>query len=344
MRRKLSDAVVVLTGASSGIGRATAQHFADKGATLVLAARDASALEETARECRERGATALAVTTDVSREQEVNALAQRALDSFGRIDIWINNAAVCAFGRIDEVPIDVIHRVIETNLMGYVYGTRAALAHMRPRGRGTIIFIDSIVTSSPQPYTGAYVISKAGIRSLSDCLRMELLLEDNPDIDICSIMPESIDTPLFHQAANYTGRAIQTLRPLHSPHTVAREIVRMAERPRRTAFAGTTARWIAALHTMVPWIYERFVARHIYRNLLMDKPAPPTEGNLYHPMPEHTSVTGGWREHHGTSIGKLALAGAALAIPVALWGLANRTRHLPPARGLPHPRRYVEQR
>lgn len=326
MRRNLSGSVVVLTGASSGIGRAAALKFADQGVRLVLAARRAQALEDVARECRARGAEAIVVPTDVSEESQVQALAHRALDAFGAIDIWVHNAAVCAFGRVDEVPVDVFHKVIETNLMGYIYGTRAALAHMRPRQRGTLIYVDSIVTSSPQPYTGAYVVSKAGIRSLSDCLRMELQLEDNPDIDICTVMPESIDTPLFQQSANYTGHAIQTLRPLHHPDTVAGEIVRLAEHPRRAVYAGTTARWIAALHVLAPWLYERLVAHHIHRNLLQEKAAAPTEGNLYHPLPGHDRITGGWREHHGAMIGPIALGALVLAVPLALLGWLGRSR------------------
>ena len=149
----LSDTVVVITGASSGIGRATALAFAAKGATVVLAARRLAALEEVARECEGRGGEALVVPTDVAESNSVQQLATRAVEDFGRIDVWVNCAAVTAFAPFQEIPLEDFKRVLDVNIMGYVHGARAALPQLRDQGKGTLINVSSIVSSVPQPYT-----------------------------------------------------------------------------------------------------------------------------------------------------------------------------------------------
>ncbi len=139
MPRKVGDAVVVITGASSGIGRATALAFARRGATVVVAARREQALRGVATECEQLGGRALAVPTDVTDEAAVRSLARRAVESFGRVDVWVNNAAVGLFGRFEDTPLEAYRRVIETNLFGYIYGARAALPIFREQGSGVLI-------------------------------------------------------------------------------------------------------------------------------------------------------------------------------------------------------------
>lgn len=206
MPRPIEDSVVVITGASSGIGRAAAQEFARRGATLVLAARRAQALDEVARECKELGGHALAVPTDVTDEAAVQDLARRAIETFGRIDVWVNNAAVTLFARIEEAPYEDYRRVIETNLLGYVHGARAAIPYFREQGSGVLVNVSSVVGKVGQPNTSAYCATKFAIVGLSECLRQELL--DVEDIHVCTVMPPSVDTPIFQHAANYTGRVI----------------------------------------------------------------------------------------------------------------------------------------
>lgn len=320
MTRHVENSVVVITGASSGIGRATAHAFAEEGATVVLAARREQALEEVAAECESRGARALVVPTDTADEAAVQALARRATETFGRIDTWVNNAAVTLFARFEEAPPEVFRKVFETNFFGYVHGIRAVLPIFREQGSGVLVNVSSVVATAPQPFTSAYVASKAAIRGLSECLRMELKL-DGVDIHVCHVMPASIDTPFFQQTANYTGRAVKALDPTYPPEQVARTIVKMAKRPRAEVKVGNAGRMMAAEHAIAPRLYERMGARAVDNNHFQEKPAEPTEGNLFVPMPEYATVRGGWSNptSNPRRAGPLAIAGAAVAVPLLLW-------------------------
>jgi short-subunit dehydrogenase len=316
--------VVVITGASSGIGRATARTFARQGAALVLAARREAALQEVARECEQVGARVLAVPTDVRDEEQVQRLAGRALDAFGRVDVWVNNAAVTLLGRFEECPPDVFENVIRTNLFGYVSGARAVLPLFRRQGQGRLINVASMVSYVSQPYTSAYAITKAGIRAFTDSLRQELL--DQPGIQVCMVLPAVIDTPIFQHAANYTGRAVQAMPPVYPAEAVADAILSLVERPRRQVFVGNAGRMMVAQHTLAPNLTQRMLARMVDRLHLQDRPAPPTSGNVLAPMAEGTGVSGGWRNGGGPSLGA-ALAGVALlALPLGLMAW-SRIRH-----------------
>lgn len=318
MARKTRDSVVVITGASSGIGRATARAFAEKGASVVLAARREETLQEVATECRNLGARALVVPTDVTDEEATQELARRTVENFGRIDVWVNNAAVTLFGRFEEAPSDAYRRVFETNLFGYIHGARAALPYFREQGSGVLINVSSVVAKASQPYTSAYVASKFAIRGLSECLRQELILDGASNIHACNVMPASIDTPFFQHAANYTGRAPKALNPVYSAEEVARAIVRCARRPKREVVVGSAGRLLAAQHTLSLGLYERAAARVIDLDHFQDRAAPPTVGNLFEPMPEWTGVSGGWKANGGGSARRALLAGAAAAVPVLL--------------------------
>lgn len=222
---RVKDHVAVVTGASSGIGRATALAFAGQGAAVVLAARGGEALEEVARECRVRGGQALAAPTEMTDPESVQELAQRAADRFGRIDIWVNAAALTLFGPFSEVPLADFRRVVDTNLMGYVHGARAALPYLREQGQGVLVNVSSVVGVVAQPYTHAYGVTKFAIRGLSASLRQELRLEGARKVRVCSVLPGTIDTPFFEHAANYTGRKVQAMPPVYTPENVARTIV-----------------------------------------------------------------------------------------------------------------------
>jgi short-subunit dehydrogenase len=307
MSAMLRDAVVVITGASSGIGRATALDCAREGGRLVLAARRAEALEDVARECRELGGDAIAVATDVTDEHAVQQLAHRAVERFGCIDVWVNNAGVTLFARFEEAPPEAYRRVIETNLFGYIHGARAVLPWFRKQGRGVLINNASIVGKTASPYVSAYVLAKFAIVGFSESLRQELL---DSSIEVCTILPASIDTPLFQHAANYTGRAVKPLNPVYDPELVASAIVRCAKRPRREVFVGNAGRRLVMMKTFAPALGERRTARKVERDHFQNRPSPRSEGNLFAPMPG-TGVTGGWRQA-SASLGRLAVGTLAV--------------------------------
>jgi short-subunit dehydrogenase len=294
MPKITSDTVVVITGASSGIGRATALAFARRGAKLVLAARRAEVLEEVAEECNRYGGEAVAVPTDVTSEDAVDALARRAVERFGRIDVWVNNAAVTLFGRIEQAPSAAYRRVIETNLFGCVHGARAAMQAFRAQGNGVLVNVASQLGKVGSPYVSAYVASKFAIVGLSESLREEAL--DTKGIRVSTVLPASIDTPLFQHAANYTGRAVKPMDPIYDPGDVADAIVRCAERPAREVMVGAAGRVLTALRRVTPAAAERVMARQVDRDHFQKRPAAATDGNLFAPVAFGTGVSGGWRE------------------------------------------------
>jgi short-subunit dehydrogenase len=277
-QQDLRGSVVVITGATSGIGRTVAMMMGAKGAYLVLAARRRDALQAVAAAASPQR-DALAVPTDVANAHEVEALAAAAMERHGRIDVWVNDAAVSVYGRFDEIPETDFRQVIETNLLGCVHGCQSALPIMRRKGHGTIINVASMLAKVPAPYVSPYVVSKFGIRALSGCLRAELL--DEPGLHVCTVHPGTIDTPLFGHVANYTGREVQAMPPVVAVERAARAVVRCAERPRRNIYVGMTARLTVLQATVLPGLTERLLARYVHKNHFADRPAVATTGNLY---------------------------------------------------------------
>ena len=224
MSRKPAESVIVITGASSGIGRATALHLAGKGASLVLTARRGEALIALAEQCERLGGRVLALPADVTDREAVERVARGAIERFGRIDMWVNNAAVTMFGRLEEAPYEAYRRVIETNLFGYIHGARAVVPYFREQGAGVLVNVASVVGKVGEPYLSAYVASKFGIVGFSESLRMEL--RDAENVHVCLVLPASIDTPLFQQGANYMGRSPKPVEPVYRPERVAATIAR----------------------------------------------------------------------------------------------------------------------
>ncbi|MGR0183094.1 SDR family oxidoreductase [Azospirillum aestuarii] len=319
------DKVVVVTGASSGIGRATALEFARHGAAVVLAARRHAALHEVAEDCIEAGGRAMVVPTDVRDQEQMNRLAERAIEVFGGIDVWVNNAGVIAFGCFEETPQDVFEEVMRTNFFGTANGCRAVLPHFLEREEGTVINVASLASIVGQRYAAAYAASKFAVRGFSETLRQELV--EDPGIQVCTVLPGPIDTPLWQHGANYTGRAVKAMTPLRPPEEVAEAILRLAENPRPELFVGAAGRTAALPHAVAPALADRMLAHRMDRDMFDNRPAHDTSGGVLEAMPDFREASGGWMERaaaqapQGRTDGRRAFSWTNLALfllPIAL--------------------------
>lgn len=319
---KTERPVAVITGASSGIGLATALEFAEHDYNVVLAARRMDELQEAARQCEEIGVEALAVMTDVSSDDEVQDLAAQAVEAFGHIDVWINNAGVYMVGKFQELPLEDIHRLMDVNFFGYVHGSYAALNAFRDQGYGTLINVASVNAAAPQPYISIYSASKAAIRALDESIRMELRLEGvADDIHVCTVLPAAIDTNLYQNAANYSGHDIQAIEPVYDPSFVAKRIRQLAEKPRREKYVGPVGTMMALQRTHMPGSYEKRMGSYTEKDLLTDEEAQDTSGNLFEPLYENRGIRGGWRDKRVRADRFNIVSGATAAALVGLIGL-----------------------
>lgn len=250
MQRSIAGQVVVITGASSGIGRATAMMLAEQGASLVLAARNADALQEVAWQIIDRGGRAAAVVTDVADPAQVERLTDEAVERFGEIDTWVNGAGVSVYGMVEELTNDEMRRVVEVDLLGVMYGARAALPHLR-RSRGTLINISSVTGKMPVPLQAPYSAAKHGIIGLSDALRMELAHE-RAGVTVTTILPYGINTPFFNHARSKLGVLPQPTPPAYRPEAVAEAIVWAAGHPTREIVVGGAAKGALLLRQLSP--------------------------------------------------------------------------------------------
>jgi short-subunit dehydrogenase len=317
MARNIKGAVVVVTGASSGIGRATALAFAARGARVVVAARRGDALDEVARACGALGWDALPVPTDVTDPASVARLADRALAAFGRIDVWVNNAGTGVFGAFADADLALHRRTIEVNLLGTMHGAYAVWPVFKRQGRGVLINMISMGGFAPTPFAAAYTASKFGLRGFNASLRQELAPHE--DIHVCGIYPAMVDTPGFAHGANVSGRHLDPGPLLYTAEDVAAAVVRVARRPQADVAVGWPARAAQVAYNLAPRATEIAMGAAFRRLVARAAPAPRSDGALYAPVPEGRTTDGGWLARKRLpSAGRLS-AGVAVA---ALGGLA----------------------
>jgi NAD(P)-dependent dehydrogenase (short-subunit alcohol dehydrogenase family) len=303
----MTSRVVVLTGASSGIGRAAALAFAARGDRLVLAARGPRDLASVAAAC---GGDPLIVPTDVTQCHEVDELAEAAVDRFGRIDVWVDSAAVMAYGRFEDLPANVFDRVVTTDLLGPANIARSALRQFRSQGHGTLILCGSLLARITAPYMSAYCTAKWGMRGLARTLRQEL--RDAPGIHVCTLTPGSVDSPIYTSAANYAGFVGRPPPPVDSAERMAGAIMKLADRPRAEMSVGLANRFTEFGFVVLPPVYDALVGPMMRRLGLSRSPVRPHTGNVFAPAPRTEGGPARWgRKSFGALAGVSALAAAA---------------------------------
>lgn len=320
----LRDRIVVITGASSGAGRAIALEFARTGARLFLGARNEDALAEVAEACIREGALAVAVPTDVQNGDSVRSLADTAIQQGGRIDVWVNNAGVLAAGSFEETPAAVHEGVVRTNLIGYIHGAHAAIGQFRRQGHGVLINNISVGGWFPTPYAAAYTASKFGLRGFGEALKGELSGER--DIHVCDLFPAFLDSPGIQHAANYTGRYLKPAPPVYDPRNIARACVRLALHPKETTPVTALSPLLRFVHALAPRLSRNLTAGVIRTYLKNADPLPPTTGNIFAPALFDTGIHGGWSTpaEQGARLRAAAPVLAILGLAAGVWMLARR--------------------
>jgi short-subunit dehydrogenase len=288
------DKVIVITGTSSGFGKGAAIRFAEEGARVVLAARRGELIEDLARQCDPSGTRVIAVETDVSDEQDIERLANKAIQAFGRIDVWINNAGVGALGRFERIPLADHKQIIGTNLLGVLYGSWYAYRQFLQQGSGTLINVSSELGQTTVPYYSSYAAAKHGVVGLGDALRQEIDANEIRGIHVCTVMPTAHDTPFFDHAANYTGHEVQAPKPLHDPQNVVETLVRLAKDPQDKEIVGGDGIVKVLMKKVAPALSEKMGTKQMHKTLIEDSPpAPDSPGAVRRPMREGTEVSAG---------------------------------------------------
>src|SRR5215831_18604315 len=254
----LQGRVAAITGASAGIGLACATHLAREGVAVVLGARRASLLESTARQIVDAGGRAAIVPMDVTREEDVQALVAKATSEYGRLDVMICNAGFGYYAPIDQMPSDIMRRMMDVNYMGTFYGARAALPIFRRQNSGHLIFVSSIVGRRGVPFMGGYTATKAAQAGLAESLRAEFA---GTQIHVSCVYPVSTPTEFTDVMARDYGYRISGLGPKQTVDDVARAVVRCIERPRPEVYPYTLSRGLTVLNAIAPALTDRFVRR-----------------------------------------------------------------------------------
>ena len=323
--KNLNEQVVVITGASSGIGLTTARMAAERGARLVLAARNEDALRKLTDEINASNGRAVYVVADVGNKGDVDKIAAEALNKFGGFDTWVNNAGVSVYGKLEDVPIDDMRQVFETNVWGVVHGSLVAAANLKTSG-GAIINVGSTLSDRAIPLQGIYCASKHAVKGFTDALRMELEAEDAP-ISVTLVKPAAIDTPYKDHAKNYMGVEPENPPPVYAPEAAAEAILHCAENSVRDVFVGGGGKALSVMGKYAPRLTDMYMEATMLDQQQSDRPADQNASDgLYESQDSSLRERGGYDGHVSeTSLYTKAslhpvLTGAAVAIGAA--GLA----------------------
>jgi short-subunit dehydrogenase len=324
--------VVVVTGASAGVGRAVVRRFAREGAHVGLLARGRDGLEAARREVEEAGGRALVLPTDVADAGAVEAAAARVEEGLGPIDVWVNNATTTVFSPINEMEPDEFKRVVEVTFMGYVYGTLAALKRMLPRDRGTIVQVGSALAYRSIPLQSAYCASKHAISGFTESLRTELL-HDGSNVHVTEVHLPAVNTPQFSWNKTRLPRHPQPVPPIYQPEVAAEAVHFAAHHRRRELIVGWPTVLAIYGDRVAPGLGDRYLADQGYDAQQTDEPVPPDRpNNLWEPLPGDWGAHGRFDDRSTSSSpqlwanmnrGWLALAGAAALGLGLLWSLGG---------------------
>ncbi|RJQ76619.1 SDR family NAD(P)-dependent oxidoreductase [Pseudonocardiaceae bacterium YIM PH 21723] len=296
----MSGRVVLVVGASSGIGLATALAFAAHGDDLMLVSRSEEALRTAQAACRSAGSSEVDIATeDIGDPAAAGRIVERILDRHGRLDIIVHTAAVMGYGTIEAMPADVFTTIVNTAVHGTLHLAQAVLPVLRRQHAGVFIGVNSLLGSVTVPQMGAYAASKWGQRAILRTLQQEN--RDKPGVHVCIVSPGSINTPIYYQGANYTGQATRPPSPVLSPERVATQIVRLADRPRAhvSVPVGPGNPLVIAGFRLLPFVYDRLVGVLFRLAALTRTTVPPTPGNVHRPIPDQEQVHGHWPESLG---------------------------------------------
>jgi NAD(P)-dependent dehydrogenase (short-subunit alcohol dehydrogenase family) len=290
--KPINQQVVAVVGASSGIGRVAALQFANRGAKVVVAARSQPGLESLVEEIRSLGGDATYIVADVTDFQQVKAIAQTAVDTYGHLDTWVHNAAVELYAAFEVTTPEEFKRIIEVNLLGQAYGAMAALPHLKRTGRGALIHVSSIEAKRSIPLQSAYAASKHGVDGFLEALRVELKHE-KLDISVTNIMPAGINTPLFNKARTKLGVKPMPTPPIYQPSLVAKAIVEAAERPKRDVVVGDAGKILLFLQRIAPSLVDAYLLRTGFDSQYTKEPkSENTPDNLFEPVTGYDKIEG----------------------------------------------------
>jgi short-subunit dehydrogenase len=284
-QRKVEGKTFVITGASSGFGKGTAIQLGRYHANVVLAARRGDLLEEVATDVRKAGGKAIVVVTDVAKADHMQRLADSSAKAFGHVDVWINNAAVGAIGRFEDIPLEEYSRLIDVNLKGVIYGSQMAMKLFKAQGYGKLVNVGSVESATPLAFHATYGTTKTAVRGLGNVLHQEIRLSGNKKkIKVVTVMPWAVDTPFWRHAANYSGRSPR-MAAMDGPEKVVNAIIFSSLHRKRELPVGWKARGSYISHRLFPHLTERISANIAHRSQI--KNAPPvaeTSGSVFTPM------------------------------------------------------------